>query len=38
MRNESIGYVHIQYKKLAIDKCGNPNYIQKLVAKITNGR
>jgi hypothetical protein len=38
MCNESIGYVHMQYKKLAIDKCGNLNYIQKLVAKIASGR
>jgi hypothetical protein len=38
MFNESIGFVHMQYKKLTIDKCGNPNKIQKVVAKIVSGR
>jgi hypothetical protein len=37
MPNESIGCVHTQQRKLAINKCESPNKIQRIVAKIANG-
>jgi hypothetical protein len=38
MPNESIGCVHTQQRRLVIDKCKSPNKIQKIMAKIANGR
>jgi hypothetical protein len=38
MPNESIGCVHTQQRRLAIDKCEIPNKIQRIVAKIGNGK
>ncbi len=38
MPNESIGCVHTQQRRLAIDKCEIPYKIQRIVAKIANGK
>lgn len=38
MPNESIGFVHTQERRLAIEKWENLNKIQRIVAKIANGR
>jgi len=38
MPNESIACVHTQQRRLASEKCESPNKIQRIVAKIANGR
>ncbi len=38
MPNESIACVHTQQRRLASEKCESPNKIQRIVAKIVNGK